>query len=81
MKIIYAYHEKILVSLAVIAIVSLFAMNSRLGSVEAKDAAIEGRMALNEAKMESMASDIAAIRCYVSKDKLTCMKYENERTK
>lgn len=61
--------DKIVFPLVVTAILGLFGMWSRLQAVESKVMTLEG--AIIEQR-----EDLSAIRCVVTKDELSCLKYK-----
>jgi len=67
MKTIYTWLEKILIPLIAAAILAMFGMYSRLNAVELKQLS-------SEEQIRSMAADILAIRCAVTKDEVSCIK-------
>ena len=61
--------EKIAFPLIITAILGLFGMWSRLQAVESKVMTLEGAIIENRV-------DLAAIRCVLTKDELSCLKYK-----
>ena len=61
--------EKIVFPLVVTAILGLFGMWSRLQAVESNVMTLESAIIENR-------TDLAAIRCVLTKDELSCLKYK-----
>ena len=61
--------DKIVFPLVVTAILGLFGMWSRIQAVESKVMTLESAIIENR-------TDLAAIRCVLTKDELSCLKYK-----
>ena len=61
--------DKIIFPLVVTAIIGLFGMWSRIQAVESKVMTLESAIIENR-------TDLAAIRCVLTKDELSCLKYK-----